>query len=167
MRITGWCSSSLALVVLTGCGAVQGAADDEPSVGALFVHGEVLRDGRPVAGAEVVLAIEDVGAPGGASAYDVPAVTTGEDGRYAFEVDPGELPERFLVGGEYVTFEVLVSDRGDRSAWPSTVSLLDDEAGWRGQGGESDDAVPAVSFDLGRGTVEVTHADGGSATYGE
>ena len=167
MRVTGWCAPSLAVVLLTGCSAVEGVVGDASEPGNLFVHGEVLREGRPVSGAEVVLLIEDVGARSGSAAYDVPAATTGEDGRYSFEVDPDQLPARFVVAEEYVTFEVAVTEGADRSAWSSTVWLLDDETGWRGQGGDADDAVPAVTFDLARGTVEVTDAAGGSATYGE
>ena len=167
MRITGWCAATLVLSAMTGCSAVQGAVGDTSDDEDLFVHGEVLREGQPVSGAEVVLEIEDVGARGGSATYDVAPATTGEDGRYSFEVDPDELPARFMVGEEYATFEVAVTDGVDRSAWSSTGWLLDDAAGWRSQGGEPDDAVPAVSFDLGRGTVEVTDSAGNSATYGE
>ncbi|MGH3362064.1 MAG: hypothetical protein ACRDOM_06360 [Nocardioides sp.] len=159
-----------ALVLLTGCSAVQGAVG-KPAVagieaGDLFVHGEVLRDGDPVAGAEVSLLIEDLGAVGESAAYDVPSVTTGKDGGYMFEIDPEELPARFVVD-DSVTFEVAVADRGSRSAWSSTVWLVGDAAGWRGPGGELADAVPALSFDLGRGSVEVTDSAGESTTYGE
>ncbi len=167
MRNTRWCVPALALMAMTGCSAVQGAVGGTSDAEDVFVHGEVLREGQPVSGAEVALVIEDVGARGGSATYDVPAATTGEDGRYSFEVDPDELPARFMVGEEYATFEVAVTEGVDRSAWSSTVWLLDDAAGWRDQGGEPDDAVPAVSFDLGRGTVEVTDSAGNSATYGE
>jgi hypothetical protein len=174
MRSTWPCAAALAVVVLTGCSLIQGADASSGSAvvsgrgaGDLFVHGKVLRDGEPVAAAEVSLLIEDLGAPGGPTAYDVPAVTTGEAGGYAFEIDPGELPARVLVGGEYVNFDVSVVEGDDRSAWSATAWLLDDAAGWRGQGADVDDAVPAVSFDLGRGTVEVTDSSGRSATYGE
>jgi hypothetical protein len=44
---------------------------------------------------------------------------------------------------------------------------VEDAAGWRGQGADVDDAIPAVSFELGHGTVEVTDSSGESATYGE
>ena len=166
MRVTWRWAPALALLALTGCSA-EGAVGDGSRSDDLFVQGRVLRAGSPVPGAEVALLIEDVGAAGRSAAYDVPAAATDEDGRYAFEVDPAELPDRFLVDGEYVTFEVTVTEGGDTSAWPSTVSLLDDAAGWQVQGGGSDATVPSITFDLGHGTVEVTGSSGESVTYGE
>ena len=85
-----------------------------PGAGDLFVHGEVLRDGDPVAGAEVSLVIEDLGAAGDPTAYDVPTVTTGEHGGYAFDIDPDELPARYLPGEDYVNFDVVVVEGADR-----------------------------------------------------
>jgi hypothetical protein len=175
MRSSGAGSVALSVVVLTGCSLVQGADASSPGprvisgagAGDLFVHGEVLRDGDPVAGAEVSLLIEDLGAAGEPTTYDVPSVTTREDGGYAFEIDPEELPARFLVGEDYLSFDVTVAGDAGRSAWSSTVWLVEDSAGWRGQGADVDDAVPAVSFDLGDGTVEVTDSAGESTTYGE
>jgi len=172
MRSTGACAGALAVLALSGCSLIQGAdaspgSASGPAAGDLFVHGDVLRDGDPVAGAEVSLLIEDLGAAGEPTAYDVPAVTTGEDGSYAFEIDPDELPARFLDGDDYVNFEVAVVEDSARSAWSSTVWLMDENAGWRGQGADVDDAVPAVSFELGHGSVEVTDSSGHSATYGE
>ncbi len=174
MRSTGPSAVALAVVVLTGCSLIQGADASSgslvvsgPDAGDLFVHGEVVRDGDPVAGAEVSLLIEELGTAGEPTAYDVPAVTTGEHGGYAFDIDPDELPARFLLGEDHVNFDVAVVEGADRSAWSSTVWLVEDAAGWRGQGADVDDAVPAVSFDLGHGTVEVTDSSGTSATYGE
>jgi hypothetical protein len=168
MRSTGPGAAAFAVVVLTGCSLIQGADASPgpvsgPGAGDLFVHGEVLRDGRPVAGAEVTLLIDDLGE---ATAYDVPAVTTRESGGYAFDIDPDELPAAFLRE-DHVNFDVTVAEGTDRSAWSSTVWLVEEAAGWRGQGAGVDDAVPAVSFDLGHGTVEVTDSSEQSATYGE
>ena len=167
MRSTGPGTAALA-VVLTGCSLIQGADASPgpvsgPGAGDLFVHGEVLRDGHPVAGAEVTLLIDDLGEPTG---YDVPAVTTGDAGGYAFDIDPEELPGQ-LLREDQVNFDVTVVEGSDRSTWSSTVWLVDDSAGWRGQGADVDDAVPAVSFDLDHGTVEVTDSAGETATYGE
>jgi hypothetical protein len=167
MRSFGPGAAALA-VVLTGCSLVQGADASPgpvsgPGAGDLFVHGEVLRDGQPVVGAEVALLIDDLGEP---TAYDVPAVTTGEAGGYAFDIDPDELPSAFLRE-DHVNFDVTVVNGSDRSSWSSTVWLVEEAAGWRGQGADVDDAVPAVSFDLDRGTVELTDSSGQSATYGE
>jgi len=171
MRRTPPGAAALAVVVLTGCSLIQGADASPGSLvvsgsgaGDLFVHGQVRRDGQPVVGAEVSLLIEDLGAD---TAYDVPAVTTGEAGGYAFDIDPDELPARFMPGKDNVNFDIAVADGTDRSTWSSTVWLVDDSAGWRGQGADVGDAVPAVSFDLGHGTVEVTDSSGESATYGE
>ncbi|MGH3334249.1 MAG: hypothetical protein ACRDOZ_00405 [Nocardioides sp.] len=174
MRSAGPVAATLGVVVLTGCSLLQGADASSPArvvsgpgAGDLFVHGQVLRDGDPVAGAEVSLVIEDLGAAGEPTAYDVPAVTTGDDGGHAFAIDPDELPARFRVGEDYVKFDVSVVEGTDRSAWSSTVWLVDSAAGWRSQGADVDDAVPAVSFELGHGTVQVTDSSGESATYGE
>jgi hypothetical protein len=172
MRSTGPGAAALAVLVLTGCSLFQDADASPgpvsgPGAGDLFVHGEVLRDGEPVAGAEVSLVIEELGAAGQPTAYDVPTVTTGEHGGYAFDIDPDELPARFLPGEDHVNFDVVVVEGSDRSVWSSTVWLVEDAAGWRGQGADVDDAVPAVSFDLGHGSVEVTDSSGTSATYGE
>jgi hypothetical protein len=172
MRTAGSGAATLAVMVLTGCSLLQGADSSPgpasgPGSGDLFVHGKILRDGDPVGGAEVSLLIEDLGAGREPTTYDVPAVTTGEDGSYAFEIDPEELPERFLAGEDYVSFDVSVVEGADRSAWSSTVWLVEDAAGWRGQDADVGDAVPAVSFELGHGTVEVTDSSGESATYGE
>jgi hypothetical protein len=168
MRSTGPGAAAFAVVALTGCSLIQGADASPgqvsgPGAGDLFVHGEVLRDGRPVAGAEVTLLIDDLGE---ATAYDVPRVTTGESGGYAFDIDSDELPAAF-VREDHVNFDVTVVEGADRSAWSSTVWLVEEAAGWRGQGAGVDDALPAVSFDLGHGTVEVTDSSGQSATYGE
>ena len=168
MRSTRPGAAALAVVVLTGCSLVQASPGSlvvsGPAAGDLFVHGVVRRDGAPVVGAEVSLLIEELGAH---TAYDVPAVTTGEAGGYAFYIDPEELPARFMLGEDHVNFDVAAVDGTDRSTWSSTVWLVDDSAGWRGQGADVDDAVPAVSFDLGHGTVEVTDSSGERATYGE
>ena len=59
-----------------------------------------------------------------------------------------------------MNFDVVVVEGADRSAWSSAVWLVEDAAGWRGQGADVDDAVPAVSFDLGHGSVEVTDSSG-------
>jgi hypothetical protein len=168
MRMTGSGAVTLAVALLTGCSLIQGADASPgrvsgPGAGDLFVHGEVLRDGDPVAGAEVSLLIEDLRE---STAYDVPTVTTGEAGGYAFDIDPDELPAAFVLE-DHVNFDVTVVEGSDRSVWSSTVWLVDDSAGWRGQGADVDDAVPGVSFDLGHGTVEVTDSAGESKTYGE
>lgn len=168
MRGAGSGAATLAVMMLTGCSLIQGAEASPGPVsgsgaGDLFVHGEVLRDGDPVAGAEVSLLIEAVGEP---TPYDVPAVTTGEAGGYAFDIDPDELPPE-LLREDQVNFDVAVVEGSDRSVWSSTVWLVEDSAGWRDQGADVDDAVPAVSFDLGHGTVEVTDSSGADATYGE
>ena len=167
MRSTVPGTAALA-VVLTGCSLIQGADASPgpvsgPGAGDLFVHGKILRDGHAVAGAEVTLLIDDLGEP---TAYDVPAVTTGDAGGYAFDIDPEELPGQ-LLREDQVNFDVTVVEGSDRSTWSSTVWLVDDSAGWRGQGANVDDAVPAVSFDLDHGTVEVTDSAGESATFGE
>ena len=174
MRSSGPGAATLAVVVLTGCSLIQGAdasagshSVSGPEAGDLFVRGEVRRDGDPVAGAEVSLLIEDLGVAGEATTYDVPAVTTAGDGGYAFEIDPDELPGRFLAGDDYVRFDVSVADGADASAWSSSVWLVEDGGGWRARDAGVDDAVPAVSFDLGHGTVEVTDSSGESTTYGE
>jgi len=171
MRSTRPGAAALAVVVLTGCSLIQGAdaapgslVVSGPGAGHLFVHGRVLRDGQPVAGAEVTLLIEDLRQ---STAYDVPVVTTGELGGYAFHIDPEELPARFTYGQDHVNFDVTAAEGSDRSTWASTVWLAEGSSGWRGQGADIDDAVPAVSFDLDRGTVEVTDSSGESATYGE
>jgi hypothetical protein len=170
MRSTRPGAAAFAMVVLTGYSLIQGAEASPgslvvsgPDAGHLFVHGRVLRDGEPVAGAEVSLLIEDLGE---STAYDVPAVTTGELGGYAFDIDPGELPARFSFGQDHVNFDVTAVEGSDRSTWSSTVWLAEDSAGWRGPGADVADAVPAVSFDLDRGTVEVTDSSGERATYG-
>ena len=90
---------------------------------------------------------------------------TGEVPR--LDVDPDELPGRFLAGDDYVRFDVSVADGADASAWSSSVWLVEDGGGWRARDAGVDDAVPAVSFDLGHGTVEVTDSSGESTTYGE
>jgi hypothetical protein len=174
MQSAGPVAATLGVVALTGCSLLLGADASSPArvlsgpgAGDLFVHGQVLRDGDPVSGAEVSLVIEDLGAVGEPTAYDVPAVTTRGDGSYAFEIDPAELPARYRAGEDYVNFDVSVVEGADRSAWSSTVWLVEDSAGWRGQGADVGDAVPAVSFELGHGTVEVTDSSGESATYGE
>jgi hypothetical protein len=167
MRRTGPGAAALAVVVLTGCSLIQGADAapgpvSGPGAGDLFVHGDVQRDGDPVAGAEVSLVIDDLGEP---TTYDAPTVTTGEAGGYAFDIDPDELPAAFLRE-DHVNFDVTVVEGSDRSSWSSTVWLLEED-GWRDQGADVDDAVPALSFDLGQGTVAVTDSLGQSATYGE
>lgn len=160
----------MAALLLSGCSLLQGAqafpgSTSGRSAGDLFVYGQVTRDGAPVEGAEVSLLLEDIGAEGEA-AYDVSPVTTGPEGGYAFDIDPDELPAQYLVDEDYVNFDLSVDDGSDRSAWSTSVWLVDD-TGWRGPGGTIGDAVPAVSFDLGHGTVEVTDSTGASATYGE
>jgi hypothetical protein len=166
MRSFGPGAATLAVVVLTGCSQGADASPGPvsgPGAGDLFVHGEVLRDGQPVAGAEVSLLIDDLGEP---TAYDAPTVTTGEAGGYAFDIDPEELPAAFLRE-DHVNFDVTVVEGSDRSTWSSTVWLVEEAAGWRDQGAGVDGAVPAVSFDLDHGTVEITDSSGESATYGE
>ena len=174
MRSSGPGAATLAVVVMTGCSLIQGADASSgsgpvagPGAGDLFVHGEVRRDGDPVAGAEVSLLIEDLGVAGETTTYDVPAVTTTEDGGYSFDIDPDELPGRFLAGDDYVSFDVSVTDEADAAAWSSSVWLVEDDGAWRARGADVSDAVPAVSFDLGRGTVEVTGPTGERTTYGE
>lgn len=143
-----------------------------PPTGDQLLHGRVLTDGAPLAGARVWVEVQpDQATMQGLAdgevvdTFTVAAVTTDARGRYVVRLDPDDLPGGYLQEG-FVNHEVWFWHDGRATTWSTTAHLLPDGS-WRSRGEDLPaDPTTAVTVDLARGRV-VSVESGGGRTSGE
>jgi hypothetical protein len=132
----------------------------------VLVHGRVLADGEPVAGAQVTVVVHQRG--GRRYADYLPKhesrTTTADDGAYVIVVAPEALDDDFFTGRS-VAYDLSVRSGDLRTVREGTAWLLESGHGWRSteQAGRDDPAL-GLTFDLARGTIDITSSTGGAVT---
>jgi hypothetical protein len=165
-----------ALLILTGCSGPSGDSG-EPGGGTratagpesedLLLHGELTRDGAPVADGHVWVSVmadaTDAEVGDVIPTWESTVVSSDDHGRFAVAVDGGELTSDFF-NGDFLNYEINVVHDNDWARWNTTAHLVG-EGVWRT---EEDsvvgDPVAEASFDLSAPILTLTDSDGDSET---
>jgi hypothetical protein len=159
-------------LALTGCSA--GSTDAAPSLAALateeepepvLVTGTVSRDGEPLADTPVLVQIwsdEDIEVGDTVDMHEIGPVRTDAHGRYTIVLDRRDLTSEYLVGGDIVNFDVMVTD-----PWLGPISTsaeyAEDGRSWTDIGGG--DGPRTMDFDLGTMRATETNGDGSKSRW--
>lgn len=135
-----------------------------PETGDVLVRGVAVRDEKPVAGAQVWVAlypIDDDAAVGETvDVWTSESVSTDAEGAYAVAVDPDQLTSKYY-DGDFLNFTINVSEQGDLATWNSTVWPV--RGVWRSdERARVADPVLAIDFDLAAPSVVLTDSFGES-----
>ena len=129
----------------------------------MLARGVLTLDGKPLAGASVVLQatpVTDAADDGvGQVRWSAPAVTTDADGTWTLTLDPVDVPPSYLpTGRSFLEFDLVFGDGTHLAVWHGTVFRRSGPDCWRTEGAGPRDGLLQVDADLGTG--EVTATDG-------
>jgi len=166
----------VALLMLTGCAGpsadpsdaeVSALATEGPESGNLLLHGELTRDGAPVADGQVWVSVMADAADAEVGEilpmWESEVVSSDDHGRFAVSVDEAELTRGFF-NGDFLNYKINVVHDNDWAGWNTSAHLVR-EGVWRTEEDSAvGDPVAQASFDLSAATLTLTDSDGDSET---